>query len=99
MYRQEDIIKYMREHPEDWNAARVTDDTMFMRYDWYKEKEKNRYITQIQLDRNGSPKDAAPQTRRIFHKGNRRNDEPLGIEHKIQTLQEEQQWQHLMQRQ
>ena len=26
MYRQEDIIKYMREHPEDWNAARVTDD-------------------------------------------------------------------------
>lgn len=24
MYRQEDIIKYMREHPEDWNAARVT---------------------------------------------------------------------------
>mgnify|MGYP000201027777 CR=1 FL=1 len=27
MYRQEDIIKYMREHPEDWNAARVTDDT------------------------------------------------------------------------
>ena len=41
MYRQEDIIKYMREHPEDWNAARVTDDTMFMRYDWYKEKRKN----------------------------------------------------------
>ena len=40
MYRQEDIIKYMREHPEDWNAARVTDDTMFMRYDWYKEKRK-----------------------------------------------------------
>ena len=41
MYRQEDIIKYMREHPEDWNAARVTDDTMFMRYNWYKEKRKN----------------------------------------------------------
>ena len=41
MYRQEDIIKYMREQPEDWNAARVTDDTMFMRYDWYKEKRKN----------------------------------------------------------
>lgn len=31
----------MREHPEDWNAARVTDDTMFMRYNWYKEKRKN----------------------------------------------------------
>jgi len=51
MYRQEDIIKYMREHPEDWNAARVTDDTMFMRYDWYKEMdipgimELHRYVT------------------------------------------------------
>ena len=41
MYRQEDIIKYMREHPEDWNAARVTDDAMFMRYDWYKENRRN----------------------------------------------------------
>lgn len=45
MYRQEDIIKYMREHPEDWNAARVTDDTMFMRYDWYKEKDGMIYHT------------------------------------------------------
>lgn len=25
MYRQQDIIRYMKEHPEDWNAARVTD--------------------------------------------------------------------------
>lgn len=25
MYRQEDIIKYMREHPEDWNAATIID--------------------------------------------------------------------------
>ena len=23
MYRQQDIIRYMKEHPEDWNAARV----------------------------------------------------------------------------
>lgn len=23
MYRQEDIIKYMREHPEDWNAGKI----------------------------------------------------------------------------
>lgn len=30
MYRQQDIIRYMKEHPEDWNAARVTDDTLFM---------------------------------------------------------------------
>lgn len=31
MYRQQDIIRYMEEHPEDWNAARVTDDTLFKR--------------------------------------------------------------------
>lgn len=40
MYRQQDIIRYMRDHPEDWNAARVTDDTLFMQYSWYKEKRK-----------------------------------------------------------
>lgn len=34
MYRQQDIIRYMEEHPEDWNAARVTDDTLFMQYPW-----------------------------------------------------------------
>lgn len=47
MYRQQDIIRYMEEHPEDWNAARITDDSLFMRYDWYKEKRRtdkpNRY--------------------------------------------------------
>ena len=31
----------MKEHPEDWNAARVTDDTLFMQYPWFKEKRKN----------------------------------------------------------
>ena len=41
MYRQQDIIRYMRDHPEDWNAARITDDSLFMGYDWYKEKRKN----------------------------------------------------------
>ncbi len=41
MYRQQDIIRYMKEHPEDWNAARVTDDTLFMQYPWFKEKRKN----------------------------------------------------------
>lgn len=41
MYRQQDIIRYMEEHPEDWNAARVTDDTLFMQYPWFKEKRKN----------------------------------------------------------
>lgn len=41
MYHQDDIIRYMREHPKDWNASRITDDTLFMRYDWYKEKKRN----------------------------------------------------------
>lgn len=40
MYRQQDIIRYMKEHPEDWNAARITDDSLFMGYDWYKEKRR-----------------------------------------------------------
>lgn len=47
MYRQQDIIRYMKEHPEDWNAARITDDSLFMGYGWYKEKRRadkpNRY--------------------------------------------------------
>lgn len=47
MYRQQDIIRYMKEHPEDWNAARITDDSLFMGCDWYKEKRRtdkpNRY--------------------------------------------------------
>lgn len=38
--RQEDLIKFLKAHPEDWNAAAVTDDSILMRYDWYKEKKK-----------------------------------------------------------
>lgn len=38
--RQQDLIKYMKEHPEDWNAAKVTDDSLFMSYQWYKDKRK-----------------------------------------------------------
>lgn len=45
MYRQQDIIRYMKEHPEDWNAARVTDDTLFMQYPWFKEKGRMTYHT------------------------------------------------------
>lgn len=33
--------RFEPEHPEDWNAARVTDDTLFMQYPWFKEKRKN----------------------------------------------------------
>lgn len=40
MYRHEDILRYMEEHPEDWNAARINDDTMFTQYQWYREKRK-----------------------------------------------------------
>jgi len=45
MYRHQDIIKYLREHPDDWNASRVTDDTLFMQYDWFKEKGRKIYHT------------------------------------------------------
>lgn len=41
MYRHQDIINYMKEHLEDWNAARITDDSLFMRFDWYQEKKKH----------------------------------------------------------
>lgn len=37
--RQEDLIKYLKEHPEDWNAHQINDDTLLMGYDWYKEKK------------------------------------------------------------
>lgn len=47
MYRHQDIIKYLRDHPDDWNATRVTDDTLFMQYDWFKKKGKRIYHTNI----------------------------------------------------
>lgn len=38
--REENLIKFLKEHPECWNAAKVTDDSMLMRYPWYQEKKK-----------------------------------------------------------
>lgn len=38
--RQEELIKYLKNHPEDWNATAVTDDSLIMGYPWYKEKRK-----------------------------------------------------------
>lgn len=38
--RQEELIRYMKEHPEDWNAYKIRDDTLFRKYNWYKEKKK-----------------------------------------------------------
>ena len=37
---QKELLRYMSEHSEDWNATRITDDTLFRRYDWYKDKKK-----------------------------------------------------------
>ena len=38
--RQEDLIKFLKNNPDLWNAHKVKDDTLLMGYDWYKEKRK-----------------------------------------------------------
>ena len=38
--RHEELIKYLKNHPEDWNAANIPDDSLIMGYPWYKEKKK-----------------------------------------------------------
>lgn len=40
MFRHCDILQYMEDHQDSWNAARVTDDSLFMKFDWYKEKKQ-----------------------------------------------------------
>lgn len=40
MFRQEDIIKFLKSNQSEWNAARVTDDTLFMQAEWYQKKRK-----------------------------------------------------------
>ena len=38
---QRDLIGcYLKQHPEDWNAANIPDDTLIMGYAWYKEKKR-----------------------------------------------------------
>lgn len=39
-YRQEDLIRWLKNHPDEWNAAKVTDDSLLIGYSWYKEKRK-----------------------------------------------------------
>lgn len=39
--KQEDLIGFLKDHPEDWNAASVKDDSLIMGYPWYKEKRRN----------------------------------------------------------
>ena len=45
--RQQDLIKYLENHPEDWNAKNIHDDSLIMSFPWYKEKfqtdKKTRY--------------------------------------------------------
>ena len=43
---QKDLIKHLENHPEDWSAADITDDSIIMRYPWYKEKKKQDEKTQ-----------------------------------------------------
>lgn len=45
------LIKYLKDHPEDWNAAKVTDDSLIMGYSWYKEKKKQDANTQFRWTR------------------------------------------------
>lgn len=46
--KQPELIKYLKNHPEDWNAANIPDDSLLMGYSWYKEKrqtdKKTRYF-------------------------------------------------------
>ena len=39
--RQEDLIKTLHQHPEAWNAKKVTDDCILSRYEWYWQKRKS----------------------------------------------------------
>ena len=38
--KQPDLIKYLKNHPEDWNAANIPDDSLIMGFPWYKEKRQ-----------------------------------------------------------
>lgn len=38
--KQQELARYLKEHQEDWNAHKVTDDSLLLRYPWFKEKKK-----------------------------------------------------------
>lgn len=38
--KQPELIRYLKNHPEDWNAANIPDDSLIMGYPWYKEKKQ-----------------------------------------------------------
>lgn len=93
MYRQEDIIRYMKEHPTDWNASRITDDTMFMRYDWYKEKRskdtaKKYNWTSVEIQRMLHLRHEGYTLREIAEAMNRSES---SIKYKLYTIKKEEQ--------
>ena len=40
MFSQDRVIRFMRDHPDYWNARLITDDSLFLRYPWYQEKKR-----------------------------------------------------------
>lgn len=40
MVDKEDPESIWKDHPEDWNAYKINDDSILMGYDWYKEKKQ-----------------------------------------------------------
>lgn len=96
MYRQQDIIRYMKEHPEDWNAARVTDDTLFMQYPWFKEKRKNDISHKYNWTQAEVSRMKMLRKQGFTIKRDRREDGPVRIKYQIQTLWKgEKRWQKL----
>ena len=39
-FKQEVLENFLRDNQDLWNAAHVTDDSLLMRFDWYKDKRK-----------------------------------------------------------
>lgn len=62
--RQENLIQYLKDHPEDWSAANVVDDGLLMSYPWYKEKRQ----TDIRRQYYWTPEDVA-KLRCLRHQG------------------------------
>lgn len=40
MVTQHEMLRYLKEHPEDWNAKKVTDEAIFTGCEWFEEKKK-----------------------------------------------------------
>lgn len=40
MYKQNELVRFLKEHQELWNANRVTDATIFLNAEWFLQKKK-----------------------------------------------------------